>query len=87
MCTAGLAKTISEIYTHACKHTHTRTFLPCKFNAKCRAGFRPSSLFNVAGGFHHIFYRFVVVKVELMDGVFSILNYSDLQIRARAAET
>jgi hypothetical protein len=41
----------------------------------------------VAGGFHHIFYRPVVIKVELMDGIFSILDYSDLRIRAEGSRT
>lgn len=71
-------------------HTHTHTFfffLPCKFNAKCCAGLCPSSLLNVAGGFHHILYRFVVIKVKLMYRIFSILNYSDLKTKAEGSRT
>lgn len=68
-------------------NSSTFFFLPCKFDAKCCPGLCSSSLLNVAGSFHHIFYRPVVIEVKLMHHIFSILHNSNLQGRGEGNET
>lgn len=75
-----ITRMVSEILTKLI-HFYFHFFLPSKFDAKCRPCLCSSSLLNVAGGFHHVRYRPVVIEVKFMHHVLSVLNDSNLQVR------
>lgn len=41
----------------------------------------------MAGGFHHVSHRLVVIEVEFVHRIFSVLNNSDLQVRGEGVGT